>query len=120
MLNNISILHTESQTSFMDECFDRYSYDTGSTSLSAHEKEYDWFIDQILNGKAFAVTFDDFWDDAEYLIRRALKEADGTRKDRINRRSHELWDGINAERSIVADLWNDYMNDNWDNFEPAC
>ena len=86
--------------------------------LNTAQTDYDSVINIILElGYIPTSVIDDLCQTARTLIDRALKIADGDRKSRLERRTAELWGGINEERQICRSLWYDYEEEYADNFE---
>lgn len=82
------------------------------------QQDYDCVVNIILDlGYIPTMVVDELCQTAQTLINRALKTADGDRKSRLERRTVELWGGINEERQICRSLWYDYEEEYADNFE---
>ena len=78
---------------------------------------YETMIDIICKlGNIPASWIDQLTAMAHKQIYDTLKVADGSRKERMDRRTAELWGGINEERQIFKSCWFDYEEENLDNF----
>ena len=82
---------------------------------------YDVVLDKVCRMDNMPMNwYDDLCNVAHKMIYDTLAEIDGTRKNRIERRNHEIFGYFADDRKTFNSEWNTYMAENWDNFEPCC